>query len=196
MATLKNMLIIGTSNKMRFNTLKSIVSKLYPQLNIVQQVMEVDETGSTPEENVRIKLQSYYAKFAENTLCVDDALELDDPDYSPGTKIRRNELGHNLTVTEVIQKWQKILRKGDLNGKLIKSIGLITKEGEIFTQTLIKKIKLVQNMKINTDVSPLNNFIFPSGYHKPLSQFTSDELNEFRQDQTLTVSQLLTKITK
>ena len=95
---------------------------------------EVEETGTTPEENAIIKANAYYNISKLPTIAVDDALILENVEdhLQPGTNVRRIN-GKRLTDKEMITYYTDLVNKygidGKLNGYFLKGVAIKTEKG-------------------------------------------------------------------
>lgn len=95
---------------------------------------EVEETGTTLEENAIIKANAYYNISKLPTIAVDDALILENVEdhLQPGTNVRRIN-GKRLTDEEMIIYYTDLVNKygidGKLNGYFFKGVAIKTEKG-------------------------------------------------------------------
>lgn len=90
-------ILIGTTNPSKVGYFETLLEGCGAELMTLRDLgvtQEPQETGSTPEENARIKAE-FYSRFADNVICADsglyfDALALSDP-LQPGLHIRTPE---------------------------------------------------------------------------------------------------------
>lgn len=187
-------LTIGTSNNNRFNNLKDIILEINPLINIIQASLDVIESSNTTAGNATLKAQAYFDSLKTNILCADDGIFLEDKEYSPEVMVKRDKDGKELSREEIIQKWKLILRDMELKGKMEKTFVLINVEGKKFVSSIRYKIVLRDSEDINFQTNPLNNFIYPEGFNKSITHFTSEELLRFREPQKECLSELIKKI--
>lgn len=186
------MLIIGTTNKKRFENIRSLVYKVDSDLDCVQRELNIDETGTTSQENSLIKAKAYYEKFHTNVLCIDDAIELEDKNIiSPGARIHRDDLNNQLSNHQIIDHWMKVLKIDSKTGRLIKSFVLIDTKGEVFRETINYNCTLVFVENVNYETNPMNNFLIPQGFSKSISNFTEEDMAKFREQQVSILRKLL-----
>ena len=97
--------------------------------------IDVDESGSTPIENARLKAKAYYEKTGLPTLAADSGLYVDDipSDVQPGLFVRRVN-GKTLSEDEMITHYSNLAARygGKLNARYITGLVLIV-DGQEYT---------------------------------------------------------------
>jgi len=187
-------LTIGTSNKNRFSNLRDIIFEIDPSIIISQSIVQVEESSDTTIGNATLKAHAHYKIHKSNILCVDDGIFLDDKIYSPEVNVRRDSDGKELSKNAIIQKWELILRDKELKGIMEKTFVFIDKYGVMYSDHVNYIIVLRNCEDINYEINPLNNFIYPEGFNKPIAHFTSDELLRFREPQKECLNELIKKL--
>lgn len=99
--------------------------------------IDVDESGSTPIENARLKAMAYYEKTGLPTLAADSGLYVDDipADAQPGLFVRRVQ-GKTLSEEEMIEHYSNLAARygGRLKARYITGLVLIIDGKEYTTE--------------------------------------------------------------
>jgi hypothetical protein len=188
------MLIIGTGNKYRFKSIKSLIEEIDKNIICVQKSISIDESGNSSVENAKIKAVAYSHAFkGRNVLCVDDEMHLDDSSYTPGEVLNRDKRGKNISKKEILEYWNKVLEGRELKGHINKVFVFINNEGDAYSEILRIDISLSRDKTryMSMITNPLNNFIVPEGFCKVIADFNSDELSKFRMPQLKLLEKLL-----
>ena len=97
--------------------------------------IDVDESGSTPIENARLKAMAYYEKTGLPTLAADSGLYVDDipADAQPGLFVRRVK-GKTLSEEEMIEHYSNLAARygGRLKARYVTGLVLLI-EGKEYT---------------------------------------------------------------
>ena len=97
--------------------------------------IDVDESGSTPIENAKLKAKAYYEKTGLPTLAADSGLYVDDipSDAQPGLFVRRVN-GKTLSEDEMITHYSNLAVRygGKLNARYITGLALLI-DGKEYT---------------------------------------------------------------
>ncbi len=115
-------IVYGTTNESKVNYMRTMVRGLNIQIvslkNCNIELPSLEETGTTPLENARIKALAYYKVLGIPVFSCDSGLYFDDvhPDDQPGAWIRRIH-GRELSDEEMILYYSELARK--YGGKLI-----------------------------------------------------------------------------
>lgn len=92
-------------------------------------IHDVIEDGNNPTENALKKAREYQQISNMITISDDTGLYLEglEDNKQPGTHIRRDENGNNLTDDEILERYVKIAKDngGQIKGKWIKSIAIV-----------------------------------------------------------------------
>ena len=102
-------LILATNNKHKLTEIKSILGKSFSGILSLSEAglsVDVEETGTTPTENARLKAKAYFEKTGMPTLAADSGLYIDGiPDEEqPGLYVRRVN-GRTLSEEELIRHY-------------------------------------------------------------------------------------------
>ena len=99
--------------------------------------IDVDESGSTPIENARLKAMAYYEKTGLPTLAADSGLYVDDipADAQPGLFVRRVK-GKTLSEEEMIEHYSNLAARygGRLKARYITGLVLLIDGKEYTTE--------------------------------------------------------------
>lgn len=135
-------ILFGTSNPGKIKYMKNIL-KDFPfeiiNINEINVNQNVEEIGSTPRENARIKAMHYYNQSKLPTFAIDSGLWLDKfpDDMQPGVYVRRvnNKV---LTDEELLEHMVAQLNKvgGESLGHWRNSICFILDENNIIEDTI------------------------------------------------------------
>ena len=100
--------------------------------------VEVEETGTTPTDNARLKAMAYYARVGLPTLAADSGLYIDGiPEaQQPGLNVRR-VMGKTLSDEEIIEHYRSLAAEygGSLRARYITGLVLLF-EGREYTAEL------------------------------------------------------------
>lgn len=189
---MKFLLIIATTNQRRRKVLSSVIKTIYPDIKISNKTLTKTnvslESHSAAKENAIEKVLFYSRCFKENILCEDDTLLIDNKEYSP----HRNHYKY-LSNVEIYNYWQAFIKKGEpIKGKLIKAFAF-GRKGKIVSDQIEISIKLIlpQNKPYRIWYNPLNYFIVPKGYSKPIAELNKKQLMQFRQLEQLLLKKIL-----
>jgi 8-oxo-dGTP diphosphatase len=131
-------IVYGTYNPAKFSSMKSCVSDLDITIvklsDINSNLVEADETGSTPLENAREKALNYYRQIRRPVFSCDSGLYFEGvlSSEQPGVKARRVN-GKRLNDDEMIEHYSGLAKK--YGGKLVayykNAISLVMDENNI-----------------------------------------------------------------
>ena len=125
-------ILYGTTNKAKLNAMKNATTPLGIHLislnDLNCEIPSVDESGTTPLENARLKAQAYYDAFHIPVFSCDSGLyfdELEDKEQ-PGLHVRR-VCGKELTDEEMISHYASLAKQhgGKLTGRYRNAICFI-----------------------------------------------------------------------
>jgi len=132
-------LLYGTSNKSKIKTMKEHVASLGIEILCLCDVdapdIDIDESGTTPLENARIKAIAYYEALKIPVFSCDSGLYIDglEDARQPGVHVRRIN-GRRLNDSEMIAYYSALAREfgGSLTARYQNSICLVLGEGLIY----------------------------------------------------------------
>lgn len=115
-------ILIGTTNPSKVGYFANLLDGCGVELVTLSDMgitVEPQETGSTPEENARIKAE-FYGQYAPNVICADsglyfDCLQLNDP-RQPGLHIRTPE-GVRLDDRQMVEYYMALVHR--LGGRVL-----------------------------------------------------------------------------
>ena len=113
-------LLIATTNRNKLNEIRALLANAPVDmlaLDAFPPIQEPEETGSTFEENARLKARYYAAATGLPTVAEDSGLEVDALDRGPGVHSARF-LGPSATYPE---RFDEIFRRLDINPALPRS---------------------------------------------------------------------------
>ena len=189
---MKLSLLIATTNLHRRKMLTSIINDLFPEITIdkdeIRTVNISPESGIKAQENVIEKVKFYRALFGKNVLCEDDTLIINGNEISPN-----RERDKVLSKLQVFEHWEKFLKlNGNVKGEITKAFALYTQTGILEDKIEMKiKLQLPKRKPNKIIINPLNYFIIPKGYVKPLSEFNNVELDLYREKEKILLKNLL-----
>ena len=116
-------ILVGTTNPSKAAYFKDLLGDCRAEFVTLADLGitdEPEESGSTPEENARIKA-AFYGKYADYVVCADsglyfDALDLSDP-RQPGLHIRTPNGGTRLDDDQMIEYYAQLAKS--LGGKAL-----------------------------------------------------------------------------
>jgi len=131
-------LLYGTSNKSKIQTMKESVTPLGIEILSLDDVMtpeiDIDESGTSPLENARIKAIAYYNALKIPLFSCDSGLYIDGLEDSrqPGVHVRRIN-GRRLNDEEMILHYSALAQEfgGSLTARYQNAICLVLSEGLI-----------------------------------------------------------------
>lgn len=189
---MKFSLVIATTNLHRRKVLTSIIKESFPGIKIEAKEINVKnistESNKRAKDNAIEKAKFYGILFKNNVLCEDDTLLIEGEEISPNRKGKRI-----LSNSEVFKYWVLFLKENsNVSGKIIKAFALYTQKEIQEDETEIEiHLQLPKKWPRRITTNPLNYFIIPKGYSKPLSDFNNTELKLYRQKETLLLRNLL-----
>lgn len=132
-------LLFGTGNPSKLNTMRDSLNGLDIELlglrDMEKAPPNVDESGSSPLENARIKALEYYRFYRIPVFSADSGLFFENvPDeLQPGVHVR-NVAGKHLSDNEMIAYYSALAREygGRLTARYKNAICLVMSENEIY----------------------------------------------------------------
>ena len=131
-------LVYGTSNQSKIQTMKEHVSALGLEIFSLNDVsapeLDIDESGTHPLENARIKALAYYKALKIPVFSCDSGLYIDGLDTSrqPGVHVRRIN-GRRLNDDEMIAHYSALAKEfgGSITARYRNAICLVLAEDKI-----------------------------------------------------------------
>ncbi len=140
-------LVYGTTNQAKLESMQRVTKILgidiiglnellsYPEYSNIE-LPEIDESGSNPLENAKIKALSYFKTFRIPIFSCDSGLYFEeiDEENQPGTHVRRIN-GKELSDKEMIEYYGELAKKhgGKLTARYKNAICLVLDENKIFS---------------------------------------------------------------
>lgn len=171
-------LLIGTTNKAKFEEYKKLLSDLPMELvNLTDlNIAEVpEETGKTFEENAIIKAKFYYDKSQIPTLVDEGGLEIEALGGEPGVKSRR-WLGREMTDDELITEVMKRMEGQNNRGcRLNVVLALATPFGIVTSDSSVVGVIAENVAEKKVDGYPYRSLMFFPNYDKYYCDLTDQE---------------------
>jgi len=131
-------LLYGTSNKSKITTMQEHVAPLGIEILSLEDVnapeIDIDESGSNPLENARIKALAYYNALGMPIFSCDSGMYIDglDDNRQPGVHVRRIG-GRRLNDDEMIAYYSALAKEfgGSIEARYINAICLVMDENII-----------------------------------------------------------------
>lgn len=131
-------LLYGTGNPAKLASMRRSLDGMGIELlglcDMAQPPQAVDESGSSPQENARLKALSYYRQYGVPTFSCDSGLYFDGlPDeLQPGTHVR-NVGGKRLSDDEMTDYYSVLARRyGRITAQYLNAICFVMSENEIY----------------------------------------------------------------
>ena len=132
-------LLYGTSNKSKIRVMKEYIASLGIEISSLDDVSaplpDIDESGSSPLENARIKALAYYKALKTPVFSCDSGLYIDglDDTRQPGVHVRRIN-GRRLNDDEMIAYYSALANEfgGKLTARYQHSICLVMDDAKIY----------------------------------------------------------------
>jgi XTP/dITP diphosphohydrolase len=122
-------LILATKNEHKAEELTKLIGKYAEIQTLPEDFPDIDENGSTLEENARIKARTVYNKFKQPTVADDTGLEVSALDGEPGVYTARYA-GEAVSYEDNYRKLLKELKdNSDRSASFITSICYIDEQG-------------------------------------------------------------------
>ena len=193
--------LIGTNNKAKVKKYGTILEELgieYCTPKDLNLDIDVDETGSTSQENSEIKAKAYYEATKMPVIVDDCGLLIDkfSPGNQPGVFVRRYK-GKRLTDEELIEIYSKKIEEvgGDTTGAFVIAITIIDENAKMYTNVLRHERYFISKpCEARTEGYPMNSLI----YNKDTQKYLAEEYegqkmykgNSFENDYTFIKSVL------
>ena len=131
-------LLYGTGNPAKLASMRRSLDGMGIELlglcDMAQPPQAVDESGSSPQENARLKALSYYRQYGVPTFSCDSGLYFDGlPDeLQPGTHVR-NVGGKRLSDDEMTDYYSVLARRyGRITAQYLNAICFVMSENEVY----------------------------------------------------------------
>lgn len=132
-------LLFGTGNPSKLNTMRKSLEGLDIELSSLRDMEksppEVDESGSSPLENARIKALTYYRFYGVPVFSLDSGLFFENvPEkLQPGVHVR-NVAGKHLSDNEMIAYYSALAREygGRLTARYKNALCLVVSENKVY----------------------------------------------------------------
>lgn len=169
--------LIGTKNMGKIQKYSEMLKELsieYCTLSDMNIDTDVSETGTTIEENSKIKARAYYDIVKIPVIVDDSGLELDElpSDMQPGVYVRRHN-GKELTDEEIIDFYSKEIEQvgGKTVGSFNIAITIIDENGNEYTKvTQHKRLFVSKPCEERVKGYPMNSLIYDEKTEKYLAQ--------------------------
>jgi len=182
-------LLLGTTNQTKLDRLRAIAQSLPVQLVSLRDLgieAEVDEIGSTPEENALLKARAYFSRSSIATVAIDSALFIDKlpPERQPGLHVRRLH-GKKASDEELLDHYIRELHRvgGNSKGKWITAVALVVSKDQAFCSNFVVETLLTSEASpIVNPGEPLNSLQILPVSHKHKSEMTPEERLELESE--------------
>lgn len=132
-------LLFGTGNPSKLNTMRKSLEGLDIELSSLRDMEksppEVDESGSSPLENARIKALTYFRFYGVPVFSLDSGLFFENvpEELQPGVHVR-NVAGKHLSDNEMIAYYSALAREygGRLTARYKNALCLVMSENEVY----------------------------------------------------------------
>lgn len=132
-------LLFGTGNPSKLNTMRESLEGLDIELSSLRDMEksppEVDESGSSPLENARIKALAYFRFYGVPVFSLDSGLFFENvpEELQPGVHVR-NVAGKHLSDNEMIAYYSALAREygGRLTARYKNALCLVMSENEVY----------------------------------------------------------------
>lgn len=146
--------------------------------------MEIEENGKNGVENAKIKARAYHEITGIKTICIDDNLFINglNEEKQPGTNVRRVN-GKRLTDEEMIDYYSNLVHElgGKVNAKWVKGVAIYDgKEMKSYEYSRNEFYFIDTPSNKVREGYPLDSISIIPGYEKYLSEFTEQELYEYK----------------
>ena len=189
-------LIYGTGNAAKIRYMQQIVQGLGITIEGLEPVIhqkienQIEESGSNPLENAKIKALAYYERLKQPVFSCDSALYLEgvQADQQPGVHIRRVG-GKTLTDDEMIEHYSKLAESygGTLVARYRNAIALIIDEdrGFYYDGEDIASVPFYLTAQVNPERNPgfpLDSISKPIGSDYDFATDTENKMSEALQN--------------
>ena len=169
--------LIGTNNKAKIKKYSTILNELQIEYCTPEDLklnMDIAETGTTPEENSKIKVKAYYEATHMPTIVDDSALIIDGlpEDKQPGVFVRRHN-GKRMTDEESITLYSKEIEElgGKTTGTFIIALSVVDKNCNIHTNVINHdRVFVSKPCKARNEGYPMNSLIYNEKTGKYLAE--------------------------
>lgn len=132
-------LLFGTGNPSKLNTMRKSLEGLDIELSSLRDMEKsppvVDESGSSPLENARIKALAYFRFYGVPVFSLDSGLFFENvpEELQPGVHVR-NVAGKHLSDNEMIAYYSALAREygGRLTARYKNALCLVMSENEVY----------------------------------------------------------------
>lgn len=131
-------LLYGTGNPAKLASMRRHLDgtgiELVGLVDMAQPPQAVDESGSSPQENARLKALAYYRQYGVATFSCDSGLYFEGlpEELQPGTHVR-NVGGKRLSDDEMTDYYSALARRyGTITAQYLNAICLVLSENEIY----------------------------------------------------------------
>ncbi len=132
-------LLFGTGNPSKLNTMRESLEGLDIELSSLRDMEKsppvVDESGSSPLENARIKALAYYRYYGVPVFSLDSGLFFENvpEELQPGVHVR-NVAGKHLSDNEMIAYYSALAREygGRLTARYKNALCLVMSENKVY----------------------------------------------------------------
>jgi XTP/dITP diphosphohydrolase len=174
-------LVIGSNNPAKVDEWKKLLGSSIEVISIseVGSFPEPEETGSTFEENARIKA-TYYARLVKDYVLADDGgFEIDALGGEPGVKSRRilpgDKEGTDQECVDYVLERMKTVPKEKRGAQLVAHIAIANSKGKIIYEDSGKRTGYITD-KLMSDIIP--GFPYRSIMYIPQAGKTYSELTQ------------------
>ena len=171
-------LIFATHNPNKLSELKEILSDSKQEiisLNELGYTSEIEETGSTLEENALIKARTIYKQYKENVFSEDTGLEIEFLNNEPGVYTARyagKEKDANKNMDKLLQKLEL---SSNRNAQFRTVVALIYKGKEYLIEAVCSgSIAFEKSGEGGFGYDPI---FIPTGYEQSFAQLSSEIKN-------------------
>lgn len=182
-------LLIGTTNKAKIDQVKGALSPLGLEIIGIptnRELPQIEEDGTTSQENAKKKAIVYSNFFNETVLSLDSSLFFDglDSENQPGVHTRRINKKDRATDKETLEYYSNLIGKlGNLiHGEWRFGISICNPSGKIFETTIISP-RIFTNIVSPKMIEgfPLESLQIDPETNKYISEMTQEEQDFFWQ---------------
>jgi len=182
---MKKTILFGTKNPTKIRMMRELLKTLPLEILNLRDLgidRDVEESGTTPEENAVLKAQAYFEASGRSTFAIDGGIAIEklSPNKQPGVFVRRNRVdGRALTDEEMLDHYTEELRKvgGESKAVWTAGIALIDSAGELHSGSFLRDTVLTsQRCESVLPGAPLNSIQIDSLTGKYLAEMTMGDL--------------------